>query len=1184
MLRSLKMATFALGVVVCFSSLVSAQVPYGAIVGRVLDPSGGVISQASVRAINLATNVVTAGRTNVDGNYEFRELIPGSYRVEAQASGFKVTDRQPIEVRVSQILTLNITLPIGSAAEHVTVTGAAPLLESSTASISTELNNQQVQNLPRLGDSVIFELQLSPGVVQTQAPTYFWTPNNLGGSGSFTVGGATTGYNLMTLDGNPIQSGNYSTISPFPEMIQEVSVQTNTVDASLGRFTGLVANMVTKSGTNQLHGDAVYNILTQKFIAEDYFTKHFINNPDTGPVTPQKIAQAWPPQNVARYRFDVGGPLYIPHVYDGHNRTFWSFGMDFMHFVVNATEFSTVPTAAERNGDFSALLALGPQYQLYDPATTVALPNGRFERQPFPGNIIPPSRINSVAAQLLGYWKLPNTTGTPDGLNNYIDPGADVEPLYQGIFRLDHAFNENNHFFGSATFLHQNATQYDPFQNQSTEFILHRRQKGVGLGDVIALRPNMVLEFHWNFLRYSQDLPSPSQGFDLSSLGWPASLVSQINPKEATLPGICMTDFNLAGGVNPPGCFGGGGDQFNAFTRQAISVQLGYTSGNHSLRFGFQTWLMQSSVINNGGNGVQCENPTFNFDSAWTGGPLDNSPPPTVGAGFAAYLLGLPTSGAIGVCPNSNASSKYYAGYVQDDWKVSRKLTINAGLRYELNTGVTEQQNRTVRGFDFTTPNPIQSVAAANYAQNPVPQLPVSSFSATGGLSFAGVNGVPRNLWNADRNNLSPRIGFAYLIGSSTVLRGSYGMFYQPLGVDREGVIQSGFSSLTSFVPSLDNGQTFIATLSDPFPNGFSQPVGAAGGLQTFLGQDLHFVSPQLHEPYTQRWTLGIQRMLPGKMVLDVSYVGSRSVGLFVNENLNTTPPQYLSTSSSRDQPTIDELSQQVANPFFGIPQFQDTALGGQTIALSQLLTPHPQFLDITSTDNSGRAFYNSLNVTVRKRFGNGWTLQSNYTYSKFMQATNKLNPTDLSPAYEISPNDRTHYLTLDATYELPLGKGKRWLGNGGWTDEVFGGWSVLGIYTAETGAPVSWGNVIFSGNVNDITLPASERTPAKWFNTDAGFNRDPNEQLEDNIRAFPLYLSQVRGKGVNVLSLSVFKAFSLTEKCRLKVYAQTVNATNDMPFAAPDTDPTSSLFGQVTGLNNGAIARNTTFGAKLSW
>jgi hypothetical protein len=1186
-------------ILIRFSGFMFAQNPYGGILGRIADPSGASVAQATVRVTNLDTSVVTEGQTNSDGNYEFRQVIPGRYRVEVQAKGFKSFIREPVEVRVAVVVTLDVGLELGSSSQSITVTSEAPLLESSTATVGTVLDNRRITDLPRFGDSVISELQLSPGVAQTYPPTYYWTPNDLGSTSQFTVAGATTGYTLITLDGNPIQVGTGATVTPQPEMVQEVSTQVNTVDTSVGRFTGLVADMITKGGTNKLHGDVVETYMGQTLIAKDYFTKQVIDNPATGPITPQKIAQAWPEQGIRRFRFDVGGPVYISGLYDGRDHTFWSFGMDFMTFLVNERNVSSVPTAAEREGDFSSLLALGPAYQLYDPATTTPAGNGLFERSPFPGNIIPPSRLDPVAMKLLNYWELPNTPGTVDGRNNFVRNSPNNEPVWQGVFRMDRAFSHRNNFFASGTFEHGEADGFDPFYDSPTAKLaiwwrLHRRQGTIGLGDVETVDPNLVLNFHWNITRYSQDTPSASKGFNLASLGWPASLVSQINPTEATLPGICMPNYPLVGGFfNPGGCMGGGGDWFNGFNRQAASVDVGYTKGNHRIRFGFAAWIMQSDTRNNRGispnYSVQCENPTFNFDSTYTGGPYSSSPGPTNGGDLAAFLLGIPTTGKIAVCADSTASNKYLAGFAQDNWKVGRKLTFNFGIRYEVDTGTTEKYNRTVRGFDFTDPNPISSEASANYAMNPVSQLPASSFQTLGGLLFAGVNGVPRNLWNTQTHNFSPRVGLGYLLRPTTVLRASYGIFFQPLGVDFAsgalgGIIQSGFQGITTFVPTLNNGQTFIANLDNRFPNGFAQPVGAAGGLETLLGDPITYVLPQLREPYTQRWDFSIQRMLPSQILLDVSYMGSRSVGLEVTEAQNSTFRQYLSTSPTRDQATISELSQQVASPFYGIPQFQETGLASKTIALSQLLTPHPQFTGISTIDNAGSASYNSLQARVDRRFSHGWTLQVAYTYSRFMQANTRLNPTDPTPYNEVSPYDFPQALTVNGTYELPFGKNKRWLSSGRWRDKIFGGWSTDMIYTAQSGRLIPWGNIIFTGNLKDISLPDSQRTPARWFNTAAGFDTNSQTQLADNIRTFRGYLSSVRTAGVNCLSLTWSKTLKVRERVRIKFYAMMNDVNNFIPFDVPNSTPTSSAFGQITDLYQNAVGRDTTFGVKMSW
>ena len=774
--------SFAL--VLYFTAFSPAQTPYGGLVGRVVDPSGASVPQATVLATNLATNVGTRRTTNTEGNYEFRELIPGRYSVVVEAAGFKRFEQSPVDVRVSEVLTLDVPLVVGPTNQTVQVTASAPLLQSTTASVGTVLDNQRIEELPRAGDSIIYMLQLSPAVVATRGPSYWWMPNNLGSTSLLTVGGAITGYNLYELDGNPVMMGNGSTVQPVPEMIQELAVQTNTVDATVGRLTGMFVNMVTKSGTNQLHGDVVETVLNKDMMAKDYFTKQSINNPATGPVTPQKIDEYWPTQDVNRFRFSVGGPLYIPHVYDGRNRTFWSFGFDKMKFLVNTVEFSTVPTQAERQGDFSSLLALGPAYQLYDPATTTPIGNGIFQRQPIQGNIIPKSRLDPIALKMLNYWELPDYPGTIDGRNNWEDPGPDNEPLWQGAFRFDQSIGQKNRLFASGTFVHQEAAYYNPFMNILAGSILHRRQKALGLGDSYLLRPDLVLDLHLAVTRYSQETPSPSDGFNLSSLGWPASLVSAINavygPGVVSLPGICMPNYMLTTTYSPA-CGGGGGDRYNPFTRKSLSADLAWEKGNHSLRFGYSIWNMANAVVNTGGGGVQCQNPTFNFDSTWTGGPLSTSPATAMGGDLAAYLLGLPTTGAIGVCPTSYTTDNQHDAYVQDNWKLTKKLTLNLGVRYELDTGAIERYNRTVRGFDFTTPSPISAAASANYALNPVPQIPVSSFKTLGGLLFPGVGGTPRGLWNTRRDHFAPRLGLAYLVSPTTVLRASYSLLYEPL-------------------------------------------------------------------------------------------------------------------------------------------------------------------------------------------------------------------------------------------------------------------------------------------------------------------------------------------------------------------------------------------------------------------
>lgn len=1170
MSRSRKAVICSVWLTLCCPMLMLAQAPYGSIVGRVLDSAEARVPEARVLATNLATSVQTEARTNAEGNYELRTLVPGLYRVGVEMKGFKRLEREPIEVRVGDVLTLDVTLELGEITERVTVTSEAPLLESSTASLGQVVDSRRVHDLPRSGASVIYLMQLTPGVVGPAAPTSFWTPNNFGRTSSLAVSGSRPGQTLYAIDGNPINNITSTTLSPFPEMIQEVRVQTNAVDASVGRFTGAHVNMITKTGTNDFHGDIVYTFMNQGLIAQDFFTKQSINDPATGPITQEKIDQAWPKQKITRFRPSGGGPVYLPGLYDGRNRTFWTYGMDFMTFVRNEPTFSTVPTKRQRLGDFSELLNLGSQYQLYDPATITPLPNGRFQRSPLLGNIIPPSLIHPMAKRLLEYWPLPNVAGTSEGRNNHFDPSPANEPYFAMMGRVDHVINQSNRFFGSFTWMHMTPSFGDPFHSGATGFLLDRNQRGLTFSDVVTSRPNLLLDLRYGLIRFTEVWPSPSRGFDLASLGFQASLVSRLDPRETTLPGLNISDYTP---------IGGGGQPSTAVTHHTFGAQAIHHRGNHSLRFGGEIRVLQrngSSFVNN--------SPQYTFDSTWTGGPLDSSPGPPMGAGLAAFMLGFPSGGFIDRLPTFAQTSKYLGVYLQDDWKLTRNLTLNLGLRYEVNLPTTERFNRTVRGFDFVTPNPIQEAARANYALNPVPEIPIGNFQTLGGLKFAGLQGTLRGLWDTDRNNFIPRIGLAYLLRPTTVLRASYGIFFEPVGADRNFTIQSGFARRTDLVPTLDNGRTFRATLNNPFPDGIIEPVGAAAGLRTFLGQSLSSVWPQLREPYLQRWSFNIEQAFPQEILLDVGYVGSRSVGLGISEQLNPTPAQFLSKSPARDQATIDYLGRQVPNPFFGLAEFQGTALQSTTISRAQLLKPYPHFIGMGSTLNGGYSSYHSLQARVEKRFSHGWTLQASYTWSKLIEAVSRLNPTDPVPEYVVSTSDRAHYFTLHGVYEFPFGRGRRWLSSSGWQSKLLGGWSFLALYTAASGPPLNFGNIIFNGNIKDIPLPSSARTVDRWFNTGAGFERDSRKQLGSNIRTFPTRLSNVRADGFNVMNMSLFKTIKLHERVSIRFEAEVLDIFNTPLWGAPNTNPVSSLFGRVTALQGDTTQRRATLGARLTW
>jgi hypothetical protein len=493
---------------------------------------------------------------------------------------------------------------------------------------------------------------------------------------------------------------------------------------------------------------------------------------------------------------------------------------------------------------------------------------------------------------------------------------------------------------------------------------------------------------------------------------------------------------------------------------------------------------------------------------------------------------------------------------VADDWRVTRNLTLNLGLRWELETPLTERYNRSSRDFDFTTPNPVQAAAQAAYAQAPIPEIPAAQFRVRGGLTFLGVNGQPRGQRNMDLHALMPRFGYAWQPRPHMVVRGGYGLFFGLVGADFSDVTQPGYSQRTNVITTNDNGISYVASISNPLPGGLKQPLGAAGGMLTYLGQSPGFSSVDGRRPYTQRWSTSIQLQPVGQTVFEIGYIGSRSVRLRASTEFNAVPAQYMSTSPARDQATIDFLSAAVSNPFFGIDGFQGTTFyTSRTIARSQLLRPFPEFGNLTTGLPAGSSWYNAMTVHVERRFSRGLMFQGNYTWSKTLEAVAYQNPTDSLPEHVVSNLDRPQRLSVVGMYELPFGRGRRLLSNAhGVLEHVIGGWQMQAVWQLQSGPPLAWGNVIYYGNFTDIPLSKDQRSVNLWFNT-AGFERASNKQLANNIRTFPSAISGVRADGINITDLSLFKTFRLREWLRMQPQRRSGRSDESSEFLPTECD-----------------------------
>ena len=1146
-----------------------SQDPRGVITGQITDSSNAVIPGVTVRATNLETNVAATAVSNAQGAYEIPYLNPGTYKVEAEIAGFKTRTQSGVELRMGDRIRLDITMSPGDLKEVVEVRAQAPVLESTTASISQVMTSRQVSELPLRSGSVAYLFTMAPGTIMTALP--YDGPWNVDQSSNISVGGGratTVDFNIDGVSNNG--KGGTTAFVPPADIVQEVRVDANSFDAAVGHGGGGSVNVTLKAGTNALHGSVGASVSSGPMMTRNWFTNNFIFDPTTGPITPGKIKANTPSSRWLRESATIGGPVYIPKIYDGRNKTFWMFGYQSHNRRRPNATLNGVPTAAQRSGDFSALLALGPQYQIYDPLTTAAAPNGRLSRQPMAGNRIPAARIDSAAKAILKYYPEPNTTGTPDGQNNYARTRQDKQDLYQPMARVDHNFSQSHRMF--ARYSHSDFFgHFDELVPGSAVRGRKRRRphRGVAADNVFVLNNSMVLDVRYGFTWFKEYQSFDNIGWDLKEFGFPSSLISQLAPAAVSFPQFMvngMLQLGNDGGFNQP-----------TYTHTLLTV-LNWTRGAHSMRFGFDGRSLYDNAYTYGN-----VSPRLNFAETYTRGPLDNSTAAPNGQGLASFLLGIPTGGFSDLNASKAERSNFFAFFAQDDWRLSRTLTLNLGLRWELETPVTERFNRSSRDFDFATANPVQAAAQAAYAGAPIPEIPAAAFRTLGGLTFLGVNGQPRTQREISLRAFMPRFGFAWQFRPKMVLRGGYGIFFSLVGADFSDVTQPGYSQRSNIITSNDNGITYVASISNPLPNGLAQPRGASAGMLTYLGQSPGFSSVEGRRPYTQRWSASLQFEPIANTVIEIGYMGNKSVRLRSSTEFNPVPAQYLSTSTVREQAANDRLSANVTNPFYGIPGFEATSFySSKTIARSQLLRPYPQFTGLSTGLPAGSAWYNALTARFERRFTRGLLLQTNYTWSKTLEAIDYLNPTDSRPEHVVSNLDRPHRISIVGMYELPFGKGRRFASNArGVLEHIIGGWQMQGDWQLQSGPPLAWGNVIYSGNFTDIALPADKRSVRQWFNT-SGFERTASKQLVSNIRYFPSKISAVRGDGINIADLSLFKTFTLREKLKLQLRGEAEGVMNHPNFDLPNMTPNNSLFGVISTTATNQEERRIFVGLKL--
>ena len=1128
----------------------------GTIRGRILDSQGAVVPNATVQVTNVATNLTTSLKSNEQGVYQALYLPLGAYRITAEAAGFKKTVRENIEVRVNDRLEIDLTLEVGALTETVTVTAETPLLETSSASTGQVVDARRVADLPIAHGEPYALMATNSGAAFTGNPGLDrpFEPSHIA---NYAIGGARGLRNELTLDGAPAgaSTANPREVSasfvPPVDILAEMKIQNSAIDATVGQTEGGSVSLSLKSGTNAFHGTGYFTKLAPELNANLFFAN----------ANRQPIADF----SYNRWGTSATGPVIIPKLYNGKNRTFYMYGYEGIHETRPRGSVTTVPTEEQRRGDLSGLLKINSSYQIYDPLSR-RQEGSRFRTTPIPGNIIDPSRISPIATNILKYWALPNVPGTIDGGNNLSQPNLPEQATYYThTWRLDHNFTDNWRTFGRFSWYNRESNYSDHFHSIATGEWFWFHSLNAAFDHVYTISPTLVMNLRYGYNRFIRDQSRnpASQGFDLTSLGFPASWNNAIPEAIRRFPNI-----NIDGYANTNGTV-----SWRPQDTHEYALAFDKVKASHALKFGASYRLYYKNQV----NPDIASTGQVAFSTNYTRGPLDNASAAPRGQGLASFLLGIPTGGGVDRRASFAERNDVWGFYLQDDWKATPKLTVTLALRYELESPLSERHNRSVRGFDASAPLEIAAAAQAAYAKNPTPEVPASQFKVAGGLTFAGVGGQPETLWNRDTNNFMPRIGLAYRVTPNTVIRTSYGIFYAFMGVRRGDVVQTGYTYTTNLVPTL-NGVDFIATIANPFPNGITEPPGASLGAATYLGQGITFFEPNLKTPYNQRWQFGIQRELPGRTLVEVTYSGNRGNAIEISRDLNSIWPGYLSTLTTRDTARNTYLTANLPNPFAGL--LPGTGRNGANISRQSLFAQYPQFTNVNYTTNQGYSTYHSLQLEADRRFSKGFTLQAGYTFSKFMEATSYLNGGDSMPSYTISDQDIPHRFSASFIYELPFGKGRA-LANSApkGVNALISGWQVQGIYVRQSGYALGLGNMLFYGDSSKIVLPRGERTVERWFNT-ADFETNTGKQLVSNVRVAPLRFSGLRGPGMNNWDLSILKNTKVHEKAEVQIRGEFLNATNTPQFDNPNTGQYNTAFGTISATRG--YARRIQLGIKL--
>ena len=1188
----------------------TSQSFYGSLVAVVEDAQSGVMPGATIILVNTATNERRDGVSGTDGTYRFENLVPGPYRLEVELAGFQRSVREGIQVNIQSTPRVAVTLQLGNVAETITIAGESPVLQTESASVGTVVGSRAVRELPLNGRNVLNLIAIAPTVVPQGGSEGSLTGKNVFAAGNYQIGGGVANQSASLYDGVPLQDiayGNIVVLTPSPEAVEEFRVQTNNSSAEFGRFTGGVINMASRSGTNEFHGSAFEYHRNRALNSNTFFG--------------ERAGLDKPPFVQNNFGGVFGGPVV-------KNKVFFFSSYEAYRNREGVLFRRTVPTAAMKRGDFSDYrnLATGAVVPLYDPWTQCGINNpgtGAYNgdcgtvpnRRQFPGNIIPADRISSIARRYLDFpvFAEPTVAGPwkTENFERNASVGGDNDQL---SFRGDYNLSQKQRLLGRFTRFVSTNLPVDVYGNGQLQGDPYSPEHFITTQAVLAntysLSGSTVFDVRFGFLHWDYDRTPGNLGIDLGqTFGLPRTPYGEISDRSG-IPGM-ETIPTIAAGSNS---FISTGLLYANNKSYSLTPTLTKIAGLHTLKAGANLlWATEDYFQNNATGG------TFTFSNAPTA--LDGTNPGATGDPFASFLLGIPTGGTYQSSGFTFARTSYQAYFLDDSWRVNRKLTLNLGVRWEIPGVFSERDDRIVT-FNPEAPNPVLAGRT-----NPVTGQPY-----LGAFELVNSTEQPeRGLRKEVFNRVVPRLGVAYQITDRTVVRGGAGTFVTPSTVRfPDGVNGPIIQRTNTIVTSVDSNRTFFADMSNPFPTGVENFPGRDPSFQRVLlgGTAAQFYRDEEGYPgYSHQWNVALQHQFRNDLSMEVTYTGLDGNHLPNTLNLNQLGREHIDraandpsicsltsnqiipqgqpgyVSTQRDTCYGAYLRQQVPNPFVGL--IREGALSTPTLQRQLLLTAFPQYSSANRPGYFGSSRYHALALRAEKRFGAGGVVSGHYTFSQNMTNAETLTTwlesgagtpaagyqtNNLDGEWALSSFDVRHRMVLSFVMDLPFGEGRMFGANTqGVVGKLISGWTVNGIGTVQSGFPLAFTatpNLIGSGyglrpNVDpncdkEVGGSALDRLD-RWFNTscfsvpNGGFAAgDPstNPALRWQFGNAPRVDPDLRGHPVNNWNIAVSKTTPIQGRVNLTFRAEAFNVFNRTQFGPPDTQATTaaqSTFGKVT-------------------